>query len=47
MSKVIIVGGGAAGMMFTCLKKMKNLAKSFLLQEREGVISQMPVIWRI
>lgn len=45
MSKVIVIGGGAAGMMaalkaaenghdVTLLEKMKSLAKSFLSQER-------------
>lgn len=45
MSKVIVIGGGAAGMMaalkaadnghdVTCLRKMKSLEKSFLSQER-------------
>ena len=45
MNKVIIVGGGAAGMMaaISASKEGKNLARSFLLRGKADAILQMPV----
>ena len=42
MNKVIIVGGGAAGMM-AAISASKNLARSFLLRGKADAILQMPV----
>jgi len=49
MNKVIVIGGGAAGMAAALAAakegaKTKNSERSFILQEKEDVISQMPVI---
>ena len=57
MSKVIVIGGGAAGMMAAIgaaimeiqqnyQKKMTDQAKKYLLQERADVILQMLQIFR-
>ena len=56
MSKVLVIGGGAAGMFaailplimemkFIFLKRTKNLERSCLSQEKGAVILQMQVIW--
>lgn len=56
MSKVLIVGGGAAGMFAsifaakmamksTYLRKMKNLERSFSSREKADAMSPMPVTW--
>ena len=58
MSKVLIIGGGAAGMMAAAFaakngnrvevfEKNEKLGKSFLLQEKADAISQTLRIWRI
>ena len=55
MSKVIVVGGGAAGMMaayaagmcgheVTLLEKMKSQAKRFISQAKEDVTSLTPAM---
>lgn len=55
MSEVIVVGGGAAGMMaaiaaadcghqVTIIEKNEKLGKNYLLQEKAGVISPMTVM---
>ena len=55
MSKVIIIGGGAAGMFaavhakgmkYIFLKRMRSLVKSYILPEREDAILPTPVMWR-
>ena len=56
MSKVLVVGGGSAGMFAAIFaayngnevhifEKNEKLGKNYLLPEKEGVISQMRVIW--
>ena len=58
MSKVLIVGGGAAGMLASIfaarngnevhvLRKMKNSEKNYSLPGKGAVILQMPGIWKI
>ena len=58
MSKVLIVGGGAAGMFasilrremgmkYMSLRKMKNSEKNYSLPGKDAVILQMPGIWKI
>ena len=53
MSNVIIIGGGAAGMVaggiirLHLLKRMKSLERSFLLQEKADVILLMPGMKKI
>lgn len=58
MSKVLIVGGGAAGMLasilrremgmkYMSLRKMKNSEKNYSLPGKGAVILQMPGIWKI
>ena len=54
MRKIIVIGGGAAGMMAAyaaalcghqvlCLKKMRRQERKYILPEREGAMSPMPV----
>lgn len=56
MSRVVVIGGGPAGMSaaiaaaenghhVTLLEKMRNWERSFLSQERDGVILPIQVIW--
>mgnify|MGYP000225998907 CR=1 FL=1 len=56
MSKVLVIGGGAAGMFAAIFaayngnevhifEKTKNLERSCLSQEKGAVILQMQVIW--
>lgn len=56
MSKVLIVGGGAAGMFASIFaakngnevhvfEKMKNLERSFSSREKADAMSPMPVTW--
>lgn len=56
MSRVVVIGGGPAGMFaaiaaaenghhVTLLEKMRNWERSFLSQERDGVILPIQVIW--
>lgn len=58
MSKVLIIGGGAAGMMAAAFaakngnrvevfEKTKSLGKNFLLREKADAILQTLRIWRI
>lgn len=54
MSRVLVVGGGAAGMMaalaaagkghrVTLFEKMKSWVRKFILQARDGAMLPMPV----
>ena len=51
MSRVVVIGGGPAGMFAAIAaaehywKKMRNWERSFLSQEKAGVILPIPVIW--
>ena len=57
MNKIIVIGGGPAGMFaaiaaaetgrFFCLKRMKILGKNFSLPERDDAILPMREIWII
>ena len=56
MNKIIVIGGGPAGMFAAiaaaavrlfCLKRMKNLGKNFSLPERDDAILPMREIWII
>ena len=58
MNKIIVIGGGPAGMLLRspqrkpavrlfCLKRMKNLEKNFSLPERDDAILPMREIWII
>ena len=47
MSRVVVIGGGPAGMFaaIAAAEKMRNWERSFLSQEKAGVILPIPVIW--
>ena len=46
MSKVVVIGGGAAGMFAWYMKRMKSLERNFISREKADAILPMPVIWK-
>ena len=54
MSKVVVIGGGAAGMFASIgvdirswyMKRMKSLERNFISREKADAILPMPVIWK-